>query len=32
MEFFKGFFAALDKSLFLDVNLESGETTVIKGN
>ena len=32
MEFFKSFFVALDKSLFLDVNLESGETTVIEGN
>jgi hypothetical protein len=32
MEFFQSFFAALDKSLFLDVNLESGETKVIEGN
>jgi len=32
MKFFQSFFAALDKSLFLDVNLESGETTVIEGN
>ena len=32
MKFFQSFFAALDKSLFLDVNLESGETKVIEGN
>ena len=27
-EFFQSFFAALDKSLFLDINLESGESRV----
>lgn len=32
MEFFQSFFAALDKSLFLDVNLESGEATIVEEN
>lgn len=32
MKFFQSFFAALDKSLFLDVNLESGETTIVEEN
>ena len=31
-KFFQSFFAALDKSLFLDTNLESGEATVIEEN
>mgnify|MGYP006100353215 FL=1 len=31
-EFFQSFFFALDKSLFLDTNLESGEATVIEEN
>ena len=32
MKFFQSFFAALDKSLFLDVNLESGEATIVEEN
>tara|TARA_B100000809_G_scaffold216198_2_gene221783 strand:+ start:1473 stop:2120 length:648 start_codon:yes stop_codon:yes gene_type:complete len=32
MKFFQSFFAALDKSLFLDVNLESGESTIVEEN
>ena len=32
MEFFQSFFAALDKSLFLDVNLESGEAMIVEEN
>ena len=32
MKFFQSFFAALDKSLFLDVNLESGQATIVEEN
>ena len=32
MKFFQSFFTALDKSLFLDVNLESGEATIVEEN
>ena len=32
MKFFQSFFTALDKSLFLDVNLESGEAMIVEEN